>query len=176
MNILLLSDTHGEQKRTQAICREHPAMDLYVHLGDIGFDPSLLEGFHIVQGNHDADAWCLRQEEILEISGHRILMIHGHQMEMKAAMQLKEYHEEDAFHYFMECIEQKIAEYALSLNCDTVFHGHTHMRCDRMINGVRIINPGSLLFNRSEMKCSYACVRVLPRKISCRFTLVDIAE
>ena len=68
MNILLLSDTHGEQKRTQAICREHPAMDLYVHLGDIGFDPSLLEGFHIVQGNHDADAWCLRQEEILEIS------------------------------------------------------------------------------------------------------------
>lgn len=67
MNILLLSDTHGEQKRMQAICREHPAMDLYVHLGDIGFDPSLLEGFHIVQGNHDADAWCLRQEEILEI-------------------------------------------------------------------------------------------------------------
>ena len=50
MNILLLSDTHGEQKRMQAICREHPAMDLYVHLGDIGFDPSLLEGFHIVQG------------------------------------------------------------------------------------------------------------------------------
>ena len=39
MNILLLSDTHGEQKRTQAICREHPAMDLYVHLGDIGCIP-----------------------------------------------------------------------------------------------------------------------------------------
>lgn len=76
MKILLMSDTHGEQKRCEQVIRACPGLDLYIHLGDIGFSPLHLRGFKIVRGNHDPSSYLLPEQKIIAAAGMRILLIH----------------------------------------------------------------------------------------------------
>ena len=127
--ILLISDSHGEQARVRRIRRMHASMDVCIHLGDIGFDPKRLRGFYIVQGNHDPASYGLVQQQILELEGCRILLLHGHQLEMEAAAAMQgRADEEDTYAAFLRQIEITGARRARACGCQALFHGHTHMR------------------------------------------------
>lgn len=166
--ILLISDTHGELERTQALQKRYPDLDYYIHLGDVGFDAAYLPHFHIVCGNHDApDAYL--QQEILQIEGFSILLIHGFQKEMELYENIRRFDGDNPFHYFIHCLEDSLASYAATLGCNAVFHGHTHVRCDRLAEGVRIVNPGSLFMNREELDRSYALVQIDQKQIEVEF-------
>lgn len=175
--ILLLSDTHGEWSRVKAVLKAHPAMDRYIHLGDLGFDPKQLPGFVIVQGNHDPSSYGLAQQQILEVEDCRILLLHGHQLEMQAVAALQQLTTQDAYAQFLRQLEIAGARQAKKCGCQVLFHGHTHMRLDQVVEGVRILNPGSLMFNREEPLCaSYACVDVDGKEIRCHFHTRQITE
>ena len=168
--ILLISDSHGEQARVRRIRRMHASMDVCIHLGDIGFDPKRLRGFYIVQGNHDPASYGLVQQQILELEGCRILLLHGHQLEMEAAAAMQgRADEEDTYAAFLRQIEIAGARRARACGCQALFHGHTHMRLDQEVEGVRILNPGSLFFNREDALASYACVDLDNGQIRCQF-------
>lgn len=172
--LLVISDSHGEKQRVKAIWDKYPDMDGYIHLGDLGFHPKELEGFHIVQGNHDPSSYGLAEKEILEIDGFKILLVHGHQYEMGAVSRIEDFMAIDNFQSFVQLLEQEIAMQAKQLGCNAVFHGHTHLPFDEIVDDVRIINPGSLFFNRKEPMISYACVTIDQNYMACDFTMLPL--
>lgn len=174
--ILLISDSHGERKRIQQVCKQHPHMEEYIHLGDLGFAPDCLAHFTIVRGNHDDASYHLPNEQILDIEDCKILLLHGHQLEMCAAYRLRSDDKIQSYETFMEWMEEEAAQLAKQHGCNVVFHGHTHLYLDKVIDGVRIINPGSLFFNRDGKSISYACVTIEKDVLQCDFTLLPMGQ
>ena len=158
MKILLMSDTHGEQKRCEQVIRACPGLDLYIHLGDIGFSPLHLRGFNIVRANHDPSSYLLPEQKIIAAAGMRILLIHGHQAELKIWPYLKD--SADPFVDMLARSAEALAALALQQGCQAVFHGHTHVFGDVTINGIRLVNPGSLCRGRKGEAGSYALIDV----------------
>ncbi len=140
VKILLVSDNHHNARSLQIALHDNPDCDYYLHCGDSEFPKDLIGPFFSVRGNCDHDM-SYPKEAILEIEGHRILMYHGS--------------------YYEEAIVSK-AKYE---KCDTVFFGHTHIFLDTELDGVRLINPGSLRNNRDFTPPCYAIVTIDGEKI-----------
>lgn len=139
LKICLCSDNHGDRKSLEKILYDNPSCDYYVHAGDSLMYPEELEPFVSVEGNNDY-GYDYPKTRILEIGGHRILLIHGH-----------------GYTYSLNNFAQKAKEN----KCDTVFFGHTHVFTDLFHNGIRFINPGSTYYNRDGSTPCYARVFIL---------------
>ena len=134
LKICVVSDNHGDEDCLQKVLSDNPACDYYFHLGDSMRDPKEIEPFISVKGNND---WYYDypKKRIIELEGHRILMIHG-----------------DGYTYSMNAF----CFLAQQENCDMVLFGHTHMFFDEMYNGIHFINPGSIWRNRDLTPPCYA--------------------
>lgn len=174
--LLLISDSHGERQRVKRIVKEQGRVDMRFHLGDLGFHPRHLRKFIIVRGNHDPLSYGLADEQIVEVEGCRILLLHGHQLEMQAALRMEQNEESLDFQAFVHCLAEAGAKRAKACGCNVLFHGHTHVPWDQVIDGVHIVNPGSLCFNRGEASVSYACVRIDGGRLTCRFHTLPLQE
>jgi hypothetical protein len=142
MKIGILSDSHGRHLavRHALAALESLGAEAFVHCGDVGgmavFDELAGRAVHFVWGNTDVPDAVLEGyvEDLgltlpnvplsLTLGGKRIAVCHGHE----------------------RCFERVI----LAAEHDYLFCGHTHERCDRRENGMRIINPGAL--HRARIK------------------------
>ena len=131
MKIVLLSDNHRDLYSINYIRKKYADLPYRVHCGDNCLLPEQMEGFTAVAGN--MDFWDYPDEIVLEIEGHRILVMHGHRL-------FPSYRPD---HDLMAAAAKKEG-------CDTVFYGHTHLYYDGTVNGVRMLNPGSIYRNRDE--------------------------
>lgn len=120
----------------QKVLSENPACDYYLHCGDSQFSPDEIRPFVSIAGNNDWD-YEYPKQLILELGGHRILLIHG-----------------NGYTYLMDNFVRK----ARSEHADVVFFGHTHMFTDKAYSGIRFINPGSTFYNRDLTSPCYARV------------------
>ena len=78
MKIILVSDNHGDTYSINYLKKKYKDLAYRVHCGDNALLPEQMEGFEAVAGNMD---WFPYPEEIiLEIEGHRILVLHGHRL------------------------------------------------------------------------------------------------
>ena len=137
MIIGILSDTHD---RAHAMAAGIDALrkggaEFFIHCGDVGTQPciDLLAGLPcaFVFGNTDwdraalaryaqsIDVPCYGNFASLELDGKRIAVIHG-----------------DDFRLKQRLIDEQKHDYLL--------HGHTHLRDDRRVGKMRLINPGAL--------------------------------
>lgn len=139
LKICLCSDNHGDMDSIYKILSDNPACDYYFHCGDSLVPPEMMEPFISVAGNNDY-IYEYPKQRIVEISRHRILIMHGH-------------------HYCYSMNE--MYEKARNENVDTVFYGHTHVFADKIYNGLRFINPGSSFHNRDFTAPCYARVYIL---------------
>ena len=136
LKICLCSDNHGDMDSLQKVLSENPACDYYLHCGDSQFSPDEIRPFVSIAGNNDWD-YEYPKQLILELGGHRILLIHG-----------------NGYTYLMDNFVRK----ARSEHADVVFFGHTHMFTDKAYSGIRFINPGSTFYNRDLTSPCYARV------------------
>ena len=129
-----MSDSHGNDESVRYIISHNPDADLFIHCGDVQTDHHQFENLMAVKGNHDYEPYNadLDEEIILEIYNHRLLIFHSHTLEA------------DYDDYF-----KIISDYGKKRNCDIVIFGHLHVKCDILNDGIRLISPGSLLFNFS---------------------------
>lgn len=123
------------------ILEKHKDADLFIHCGDIECDEMMYPTIETVAGNNDL-YYDYPSQRIFTVYGHRILVLHSHQCMV----------------YFKR--SQWLKELALENHCDLVFYGHTHVAKDEMIDGIRLINPGSLRYSRDGRKPSYAIVTI----------------
>ena len=143
--IILISDNHRVEKAIADIRNQYCRGEILVHCGDSEMPAYMLEGYVAVQGNND-DYKAYPDRRILKVAGHSILILHGHR---------------DMFfgQYGM------LAEKAKSQECDIVMFGHTHRYFDDEIDGVRILNPGSIWHNRDGSEPSYMIVDLIDGRV-----------
>lgn len=169
MKILLLSDTHGELEETKQVINRYPKMEYYIHLGDIGFPLKELYRFQVVAGNHDHEL-TLPYERILEIEQRRVLCIHGNLFDDETVKEVLAMHSidtEQIMEICMTTLYHKLCAYAKEKGCDTLFFGHTHHQVDIEIEGVRLINPGSVCLGTPHS--GYAVIEILGKELHCVF-------
>jgi putative phosphoesterase len=133
----ILSDTHDRPAAMAAglqALRSHGA-EFFIHCGDIGTQPciDLLAGIPsaFVFGNTDydraalanyaasIDVPCYGNFASLELADRKIAVVHG-----------------DDFRLKQKLIDEQRHDYLLQ--------GHTHIRDDRRVGKMRLINPGAL--------------------------------
>ena len=152
MNILLLSDTHGDFRRIDSVLENCQKPDLIIHLGDMERDGEYITmsippdvAFLSVRGNNE---WSSNRplNTVIELEGIRFYMTHGHKERVKSG-------------------HEGLIHAAGAQNCQVALYGHTHNPCDLTENGIRIINPGALAYP----VCSYAMLHIKKGNLSAEF-------
>ncbi|MGN0522865.1 MAG: metallophosphoesterase family protein [Eubacterium sp.] len=129
--ILVISDTHNDKYNLNKVIKNEPNIDNVVFLGDGMADIEYIfinsrKPLYSVAGNCDTD-FIIPSKKIINIENTKIFITHGHFYDVKVTF-------------------KNVAEEAKSKGCNFAFIGHTHEQTDETIDGVRIINPGSVSF------------------------------
>ncbi len=128
MRIVVFSDTHGSINKCISAVNTLGQVDMIIHLGDVLKDAKNLEvsfpeiPFEYVSGNNDI--YSFQTEKMIEVSGKKIFMTHGHIYGVKNSL-------------------KNLAEKAKQEQADICLFGHTHKSFDGCEYGVRFLNPGS---------------------------------
>lgn len=134
MKILVFSDSHGRgQSMLDAVSANSP--DLVLHLGDGASDCGELNALfpsltvRRVRGNCDIGVYEADSDEFVA-GGFRFFMTHGHKYGAKYGP------------------DRLLAE-GFTRGADVVLYGHTHVRDYMEFEGIRLINPGSIGYDRN---------------------------
>lgn len=153
MLYLIFSDSHGDTYDMRRVIDAHlHEIDGVIFLGDLFRDAELLRVYypelkiHAVAGN--CDGMTRFTEEILNLGGVSVLILHGHTLSVKFSL-------------------VHLEAYARRLNVDIAMFGHTHERCEKCIVGEKnlyLFNPGSISNPRDGIK-SYGLLTIRDGKI-----------
>lgn len=133
--ILVTSDTHGYYAPISDFILSRNDIDLIIHAGD-GVDDVISIGYetqvpyYVVRGNNDYytnEAY----DKIIEIDGVKIFLTHGH-------------------NYGVYGGSDQVLEKARDYNCQIAIHGHTHIYKNEEIEGITVLNPGSVSLPRDN--------------------------
>ena len=150
MTILILSDTHGNTEGLKHVLSLHRDSDAIIHLGDgcQDFKGIDLGGIPLyrVRGNCDEfynNFGTLKDEEVIELGGMRILMTHGHRLDVKSGL-------------------KKAASYAVSKDVDILLYGHTHVPQEIELKagdrvGITLLEKPMWIFNPGSLEKLRGC-------------------
>jgi hypothetical protein len=135
MKILIVSDSHGWHQNFERVCKKEAPFDMVFHLGDTEGDANADKmaakagcPFYVVAGNHDYNSDKPKELE-LQIEGERAWLTHSHE-------------------YITVFSRDALAKEAKKRGCTLVFYGHTHKSCLEELDGITLVNPGSISFPR----------------------------
>lgn len=144
IKIVLVSDNHGNKELLKNIRMLHYDADYYLCCGDfVMSDQDIKEsGYLGVKGNCDYYATSLPYEHFIEVLDHKIMLVHGHRF------------------YDIYGDKKSLANYAKAHDCELVFYGHTHVFKDELVDGIGLVNPGSVKYNKDFTNPSYAIIEL----------------
>ncbi|MCD8077313.1 MAG: metallophosphoesterase [Lachnospiraceae bacterium] len=156
MKILVVSDTHGQLHHFQTVLKRVAPVDRILHLGDVEGDEEILRGtvgcpILFVAGNCDRlsrEPW----ERVVELSGHRILMTHGHRYGVQRGL-------------------ARLNASAEEAQADVVLYGHTHIPDLSYVGERAFLNPGSLSRPRQEGHRPSFAILEIDAKGQCHFSI-----
>jgi len=147
---LLISDSHGHISALKAVLawaqnqsQSGNLINSAVFLGDGAADlqsaaAGFYSGWRIVRGNNDYDT-SLPDSAIFDFADNRFFMCHGHRHALYGG-----YH--------------SLVSAARANDANAALFGHTHIPCYKSVNGVLLINPGSVSRPRSREGATFAVV------------------
>ena len=127
--IIVVSDSHGNRKALDSLDGIFSESDMIVHLGDTSSDGGYIRGRYpdktvVINGNCDIMS-VGESERIINCEGVNILACHGHIYSVKSTL-------------------SRLAKRAKELDCRLALYGHTHDARETEIDGVTLLNPGTL--------------------------------
>ena len=141
MELLIFSDSHGRTDAMRTVLSRQIAVpDGVLFLGDGVRDAEQLEGgipWYIVKGNCDWFGGERPNEIVMALSGHTLLLTHGHSYGVKGGL-------------------GALLTHAASVDADVVVYGHTHVPLLRVVDAgecvgtktlsrpIYLFNPGSI--------------------------------
>ena len=143
MRILVISDSHGSLRNIEKVIEAQPDAKHIIFLGDgekdieeasYIYDDRI---YHIVKGNCDflSDR---KSSDIVTIGGTKIYFTHGHYMGDVG----------------------KLVETAKANGAKIALSGHTHIAYTNYIDGVHVMNPGSITVPRDQSRGSYGVIDI----------------
>lgn len=145
--IIVVSDNHYAKEAIDYLRNQYKDIDYFFHCGDSDLSQSDMPGWYVVYGNNDQYFSELKGEIIVEVEGHKFLIVHGH----KHGVFLNYY--------------DGLIELAKEKGCDVVCFGHLHWYIDTYEDGVRILNPGSIRYPRDGADRTYMLLEVNGKNI-----------
>ena len=135
MKILIVSDTHRSHGAYNWMIQKEGPADMLIHLGDVEGGEYYIEEtagcpVHMIAGNNDYFT-PLRPEEEFYIGNKKIFITHGHT-------------------YYVSTGNKRILAEAKRRGADIVMFGHIHRPVQEEVDGVLLLNPGSIAFPRQE--------------------------
>ena len=142
MQILVMSDTHGDNSIISKVKGYYPNADLYIHCGDseLAFGDESLTEFYYVRGNCDRSAQ-FAEEQIISAGNRIIYVTHGHLYNVKSSLMQLNYR-------------------AQEVKADIVCFGHSHLLGAEKIGNTLFLNPGSLRAPRGRKEKSFIVVEL----------------
>lgn len=145
LNIVAVSDTHGDFDVLYDIMRRNRSADLIIHLGDgeREFDdiknifPE--KAFLHVRGNNDWGSSPF--VHTFSYGGHKLFLTHGHTFDRSSMIDF-------------------LSASAKANGCDIALFGHTHIPFYERINGVHLFNPGSPSRPRGLSKPTFGIITI----------------
>lgn len=127
--IVVVSDSHGNRQALDSLDTIFVESDCIIHLGDTSSDGGYIRNKYpdktvVINGNCDFISVGER-ERILNIEGVNILACHGHTYSVKSTL-------------------SRLAKRAKDAGCRIALYGHTHDAKESEIDGVTLLNPGTL--------------------------------
>ena len=151
MKILVMADSHGRSDLVQKCIEQHPDTQAVLFLGDVLFDVKGMDKrfpdkqFHCVRGNCDFDS-DVPLERLVTLQGTEILLTHGHA---------------HGVNYGLDAL----VGYARKKGAKIALFGHTHVPFNKYLDGIYVLNPGSLSRPRDGSRPSYGLIEITPRGI-----------
>lgn len=144
MRILVLSDTHGDIQPAIEVYEEQSVdrpFDCIIHLGDTNSDAReladrLKANVIGVKGNMD-NSYSSDDYLVFDTEFGGLLLMHGHLEHVKMTT-------------------EHLPERARERDCKAVLFGHTHKPCLENVNGIYLLNPGSISKPQLNQEGSYA--------------------
>lgn len=127
--VTVLSDTHGNAGALEKLDSIFAESDYIIHLGDTSADGAKIakkypDKTYLINGNCDA-LRCGESELVIDIEDIKIFATHGHLYSAKSTL-------------------LKLAKRAKELKCKLALYGHTHRAVEDEIDGITLINPGTM--------------------------------
>ena len=127
--IIVVSDSHGNRQALDDLYGIFSESDIIIHLGDTSSDGGYIRKKYpdktvVINGNCDIFS-IGEKEKILTVEGVNILACHGHAYSVKSTL-------------------TRLAQRAKELDCTIALYGHTHDARETEIDGVTLLNPGTL--------------------------------
>ncbi len=147
MKILVISDTHGDTYKAEEAIKSNRDVDLVIHLGDYFRDAQKLSTlfpdipFEYIYGNSDFMIEDVPAEKLLDVSGKKIFLTHGHR-------------------YSVKWDYSKLFRKAEELHADMVLFGHTHFPQIVKNGNCFLLNPGSTSDPRDDSDESYGIIEI----------------
>jgi len=149
MRILIVSDTHRNDRNLREVLEKVAPVDMLIHCGDTEGSEYYIEQIagcpvHIVAGNNDFFTDMPREEEFM-VGDYKVWLTHGHQ-------------------YYVYMGNDAIKEEARARGANIVMYGHTHRPLidqAKTVYDVTTVNPGSISYPRQEgRRPSYVIMEV----------------
>ena len=140
MKIVVTSDNHGLKKELNVIRQLHSDYDAFIHCGDSEMTNHELSGWASVAGNNDYYA-DLPESRIVNVNGFKIFVTHSHLVS-----------------YFKRI--DRLVSLAKNNECQMVCFGHSHVFMDEIKDGIHLVNPGSMRYNRDATPPCYAIITI----------------
>ena len=161
MRILIVSDSHGRHYWLEEVVRRVGHIDMMLHLGDSEGWDDYIAGLvdcplKIVAGNNDFFQG-LDSELLFEIEGHRIFMTHGHR-------------------YGVNRGTDRLWYRGKELEADIVMFGHTHCPYLSEIDGITILNPGSISLPRQSPRTPSFILMEIDKKGQTHYAINFVEE
>ncbi|QDP99664.1 metallophosphoesterase [Lysinibacillus fusiformis] len=155
MQVLVMSDTHGDSLVIDKVRNFYPNADAMIHCGDseLAFSHTALDGMKKVRGNCDVDK-AFPDEAVFDVNDVTFFVTHGHLFNVKTSILSLSY---------------RAKEVAAQIAC----FGHSHILGAEMIDDVLFINPGSLLKPRGRKEKSFAMVEISDKYFQVNFLTED---
>ena len=158
MKILIVSDTHGRLENFETVLDRVKPVDMLIHCGDVERDEEYIRMIagcpvYMVSGNND---WgmALDREILMNIGKYRVMITHGHTYSVYYDLSM-------------------LAVAAKSKGADIVMFGHTHVPVIERIDGVTLINPGSLTQPRQQGRIPTYAFMELDNDGEAHFTIAE---
>lgn len=145
MKIVVMGDSHKEFHKLKHVVESNLDADAFIHLGDGEHEFNDVrnlfpeKSFLFVKGNCDfADNKTIR---IANAKGIKVLCVHGHEHNVHQGL-------------------DTLVSVAKQNGCKIALYGHTHLYRTELIDGVYVMNPGSIDSPRDKRPASYGVITI----------------